>query len=120
MMIENLARNWWLVVLRGVLAILFGLAAVLWPALTLFVLVVMFGILHFSKLVEQPRLRLPSTRMTRIYAKNSYLLRPMQKAGQKRWRGGIRPHAHRFCHLPECRLISYKNSRLSWLPRNSH
>lgn len=43
-MIEILARNWWLIVLRGVLAILFGLAALLWPALTLFVLVVMFGI----------------------------------------------------------------------------
>lgn len=41
---NTLARNWWLVVLRGVLAILFGLAAFVWPAITLVVLVWMFGI----------------------------------------------------------------------------
>jgi uncharacterized membrane protein HdeD (DUF308 family) len=43
-MIETLARNWWMLVLRGVLAIVFGLVALLWPALTLFVLVIMFGV----------------------------------------------------------------------------
>ena len=38
-----LAKGWWLVVLRGVLAIAFGLLAALLPSLTLFALVMMFG-----------------------------------------------------------------------------
>jgi uncharacterized membrane protein HdeD (DUF308 family) len=40
----NLTRNWWLVVVRGVLSILFGLTAFLWPDLTFLVLVLMFGV----------------------------------------------------------------------------
>lgn len=40
----NLTRNWWLVVLRGLLAILFGLVAIFWPGLTFLILVLMFGI----------------------------------------------------------------------------
>ena len=41
---HHLARNWWLVVLRGILAILFGLTAFVWPDITWVVLVLMFGI----------------------------------------------------------------------------
>jgi uncharacterized membrane protein HdeD (DUF308 family) len=41
---NTLARNWGLVVLRGVLAILFGLTAFVWPEITLVVLVWIFGI----------------------------------------------------------------------------
>lgn len=43
-MLTVLSRNWWVVVLRGALAVLFGIAALLWPQLTLRVLVVVFGV----------------------------------------------------------------------------
>jgi uncharacterized membrane protein HdeD (DUF308 family) len=42
-MIATMARNWWLLAIRGVAAILFGIAAWLWPGLTLTVLVLLFG-----------------------------------------------------------------------------
>ena len=42
-MIRLIARHWWIHLVRGVLAILFGLAALFWPGITLRVLVLLFG-----------------------------------------------------------------------------
>ena len=42
-MVAHLAREWWLVALRGVISILFGIGAFVWPGITLFVLIVFFG-----------------------------------------------------------------------------
>jgi uncharacterized membrane protein HdeD (DUF308 family) len=42
-MVTQLARNWWLLALRGVLAIIFGVVAFIWPGATLAVLVLLFG-----------------------------------------------------------------------------
>jgi uncharacterized membrane protein HdeD (DUF308 family) len=39
-----LARNWWVLVVRGALAIVFGLLAFAWPGVTLESLVLLFGI----------------------------------------------------------------------------
>jgi uncharacterized membrane protein HdeD (DUF308 family) len=42
-MIDALARNWWMLALRGLAALVFGLLTVLNPAITLGVLVLLFG-----------------------------------------------------------------------------
>ena len=42
-MLTQLTRNWWVVALRGVIAILYGLMALVWPGLTLELLVLFFG-----------------------------------------------------------------------------
>ncbi len=42
-----LARNWWMLVVRGVLTILFGIVAFAWPGVTLASLVLLFGAYMF-------------------------------------------------------------------------
>ncbi|MCL5959504.1 MAG: HdeD family acid-resistance protein [Chloroflexi bacterium] len=37
-------ENWWLLAVSGVIAILFGLFALLWPGITLFLLILFFGV----------------------------------------------------------------------------
>jgi uncharacterized membrane protein HdeD (DUF308 family) len=42
-MLTMLARNWWVVALRGVFAIIFGVLAIVWPGITLLALITLFG-----------------------------------------------------------------------------
>jgi uncharacterized membrane protein HdeD (DUF308 family) len=42
-MLETLTRNWWLLAVRGALAVLFGFVALIWPGITVLALVLLFG-----------------------------------------------------------------------------
>jgi uncharacterized membrane protein HdeD (DUF308 family) len=42
-MLEKITRNWWMLGLRGVIAVIFGVVALIWPGQTVQVLVVLFG-----------------------------------------------------------------------------
>ena len=44
LMLHALARNWWLILLRGICAILFGVLAFIWPGITLLTLALLYGI----------------------------------------------------------------------------
>lgn len=41
--LRALAKNWWLVLLRGIAGILFGILAFVWPGITLLSLVILYG-----------------------------------------------------------------------------
>lgn len=42
-LVHQMAKNWWLLLLRGVAAIVFGVLAFIWPGLTLLTLVLFYG-----------------------------------------------------------------------------
>lgn len=46
-MLDILGKNWWAVLIRGILAILFGLIAIIWPGHALVALVLVFGAYAF-------------------------------------------------------------------------
>ncbi len=43
-MLDSLIANWWMLLVRGLCAILFGAMAFAWPGLTLFVLIVFYAV----------------------------------------------------------------------------
>lgn len=43
-MVKLLARAWWAIALRGLVAILFGILTLIWPGITLQVLILFFGV----------------------------------------------------------------------------
>jgi uncharacterized membrane protein HdeD (DUF308 family) len=42
-MLEVMSRNWWMLLVRGIAAILFGIAVLVWPGIALTVLVLLWG-----------------------------------------------------------------------------
>src|SRR4029077_2583006 len=47
LMLSSITRNWWLAALRGALAVLFGVVALVWPGITFQALVLVFGTYAF-------------------------------------------------------------------------
>lgn len=47
-MLSALVRSWWILVLRGLFAVLFGVLGLLWPGITVAVLVILFGVYAFA------------------------------------------------------------------------
>jgi len=43
-MLETLGRHWWTIALRGLLAIILGIVAFVWPGITVAALVLLFGV----------------------------------------------------------------------------
>jgi uncharacterized membrane protein HdeD (DUF308 family) len=48
LMVHALAKNWWLILLRGICAVIFGLLTFAWPGVTLAVLVLFYGAFAFA------------------------------------------------------------------------
>jgi hypothetical protein len=50
-MVHALAKNWWLLLLRGVAAIIFGVLAFAWPGVTLLTLILFYGAFALAETV---------------------------------------------------------------------
>lgn len=46
--LETMGRNWWVLLLRGVAGIVFGILTLIWPAISLAALVLLFGAYAFA------------------------------------------------------------------------
>src|ERR1044072_7010315 len=44
LMVHALARNWWLILLRGIAAVIFGVLTFAWPGITLVTLILLYGV----------------------------------------------------------------------------
>src|SRR5262245_8559397 len=47
-MLQQIEKNWWMLVVRGVCAILFGAVAFVWPGVTLGALILLFSVYAFA------------------------------------------------------------------------
>lgn len=47
-MLHALAKNWWLILLRGICAILFGVLTFIWPGVSLLTLILLYGAFALS------------------------------------------------------------------------
>jgi uncharacterized membrane protein HdeD (DUF308 family) len=47
LMLNALARNWWLILLRGIAAVIFGVLTFIWPGLSLLTLVLLYAAFAF-------------------------------------------------------------------------
>lgn len=43
-LLSGLAKNWWLILLKGICAVIFGGLTFFWPGVTLFTLVILYGV----------------------------------------------------------------------------
>ena len=52
-MLHSVARNWWVLMVRGIFAILLGIMAFMWPGITLFALVaVVVGAMRYRRTLD--------------------------------------------------------------------